>query len=180
PFTTLDVATGSADLPLAMQQAASRAGLRLRAYGSDLRPDVLAEAQRYSGGSVSLLCHDALHLPFANGAFDVVTCSQTLHHFGEAEALLVLRELQRVARQAVVMSDLHRSWEVYWGARLLALALRSPMSRHDGPLSARRAYTAAEVRQLLGKAGLRGRVRRAGLAHWVAIIPGQVAPWPPE
>jgi ribosome-associated toxin RatA of RatAB toxin-antitoxin module len=41
---------------------------------------------------------DALELPFADKSFDLVTCSQTLHHFDDADAVRVIRELDRVAR----------------------------------------------------------------------------------
>jgi len=70
--------------------------------------------------------------------------------------------MDRAARLGVVVNDLVRGRVAYaavWLAtRLLA---RSPMSRHDGPLSVLRAYTPAEVRGLVVAAGLDGvRVRR--------------------
>jgi hypothetical protein len=64
-------------------------------------------------------------------------------------------------RRALVVSDLERCWPGYLGARLLARALRNPMTRHDAPASVRRAYAPAELRRLAAAAGLRGaRVAR--------------------
>ncbi len=38
---------------------------------------------------------DALALPFTDHSVDIVTCSQVLHHFADAEAILILRKLHR-------------------------------------------------------------------------------------
>jgi hypothetical protein len=58
---------------------------------------------------------------------------------------------------------------VWLTTRLLRL---HPISRHDGPLSVRRAYSAGEVARLAEKAGVRARVRRyPWLARLVAEIP---------
>jgi len=71
---------------------------------------------------------------------------------GDARALA---EMDRVARRGLVANDLFRSrvaHAVVWvTTRLLA---KSPMSRHDGPLSILRAYTPDEVASLAGRASL--------------------------
>jgi len=156
PLRVLDVATGSADVPLALRAWARRRGLALALYASDVQRGVLNVARAHAGGRVRLVCHSALALPFADCAFDIVICAQALHHFEPPEAAPLLRELARAARHAVVVCDLARSRRALWGARALALTQRSPVSRHDGPLSARRAYTVAEARALAGAAGLVG------------------------
>src|SRR5690606_13028054 len=74
----------------------------------------------------------------------------------------VLRELGRVAR-AVVINDLERNWQNHVGAQVLARTLwaRNPLTRHDGPLSVLRSFTAAELASLAHGAGLQDvRVRR--------------------
>ena len=55
-------------------------------------------------------CADAMALPFPDGSIDIVTCSQVLHHFDGPEADRLLQECTRVARTAVVIGDLRRSW----------------------------------------------------------------------
>jgi len=58
----------------------------------------------------------------------------------------VLRELQRVARLRVIVSDLRRSWLAAAGIWLASFPLRfHPISRHDGVLSVLRGFTAAEL-----------------------------------
>jgi hypothetical protein len=93
---------------------------------------------------------------------DIAISALTLHHLEPAAATAYLAAMDGVARVGVVVNDLARSrvaWALVWLAtRLLALGR---MSRHDGPLSVRRAYTADEVRGLCARAGLEGvTVRR--------------------
>jgi hypothetical protein len=107
----------------------------------------------------------------------VVTCAQALHHFDPPDAAALLRELARAAGRALVVSDLRRSWLAYLGARALAPVQRSAMSRHDGPLSALRAYTPAEARRLCAGAGLEGAVVRPDGAFRLLIVWRRLQPW---
>lgn len=170
PLTLLDVATGSGDVPLALRNWATRHKVPLHTYASDVLKRILDEAQRYTAGTMPLICHDALNLPFADNTFDIITCVQALHHFRPQDAVVLLRELARGARHAVVVSDLRRSWNAYWGARMVSVGLRSYLSRHDGPLSALRAYTPAEACQLIDMAGLNAHVSSDGLFRLAITI----------
>lgn len=158
-YALLDVATGSADVPLAVLAWARRTGRRVRVTATDVHAATLAEAARRVAGhpGISVEPADALRLPYPDGAFDAAMLCTALHHFDrEEDALLVLRELARVSRIGVVVSDLRRTRAALLGARLLAATRwRShPITRHDGPLSVRRAFTAAELRGLAERAGL--------------------------
>ena len=66
-----------------------------RRTGIDLSPSMLARARRRLGDSVTLLQGAAEQLPFSNGSFDIVLCTEVLEHTVAPE--LVLRELVRVA-----------------------------------------------------------------------------------
>jgi 2-polyprenyl-3-methyl-5-hydroxy-6-metoxy-1,4-benzoquinol methylase len=165
-YSILDVATGSADFPVALVGWARRAGLGLRVVATDLHPATLSEARRRTADipEVEVQAADALHLPFDDGAFDVTLLSTALHHFDHrADAVMVLREMARVSRIGIIVNDLRRSLPALIGARLLAATVwrRHPITRHDGPLSVRRAYSAGELRELADAAGLAGaRVHR--------------------
>lgn len=174
--TLLDVATGSADVPLAVRGWARHQGLSLRVFASDVRQAVVHEARRFTNGAVPLICHDALCLPFADRSFDLITCAQTLHHLDPPDALRMLAELARVARRAVIISDLRRSWLAYVGAHLVGLLQQSAMSRHDGPLSILRAYTPVEMRQLAQQVGLPFRIFPYSSFRSVLIIEPVLVP----
>jgi SAM-dependent methyltransferase len=154
----LDVGTGSADIPLDLDARARRRGLQLHIVATDLHPQMRDIALRRVAGrpSISIGAADALALPYADDAFDVVLLSLTLHHFEHADQVRALREAARVARRAVLVNELERCRANYWGARLLA-ATRwrgNRLTRHDGPLSVLRAFTRDELRDLAASAGL--------------------------
>lgn len=159
PVTILDVATGAGGLPRAIERWARRRGQAVKLLASDVDRGVVAIARemlRLPG--IDLIQHNALQMPFGNRSVDIVTCTFALHHFAWEAAIALLREMERVARRGVVVSDLRRSYAGYWGARLLALGPANRLSRHDGPLSVLRAYTPAEARVLVDTAGIRAEV----------------------
>jgi SAM-dependent methyltransferase len=159
PRRILDVATGSADVPLAIVRRARRRGHAAAVVATDLHPTTLELARAHAAGepAVRVEAADALSLPYPDGAFDAAICCTALHHFdARADVLRVLRELHRVSRVGLVVSDLRRSRPALVGTRLLAATVwrRHPVTRHDGPLSIRRAFTPAELLDLARAAGL--------------------------
>ena len=174
-WRVLDVATGSADIPLALAAWARSRGMRLHVVATDSHPTTLDLAREHTSADpdVSVEAADALALPYADGAFDVALCSTALHHFDvEDEAVRVLRELDRVSRVGVIVNDLARSLPALAGARLLAATVwrTHPVTRHDGPLSVRRAFTPAELRRLARAAGLGNATVRAHFPFRVALV----------
>jgi len=157
--TLLDVGTGLGDIAARMRDAAQRAGLPLATIGLDAAPS-LARASREHVDLV--VCGDALALPLADRSVDVVLCSQLLHHFEHADALRLVRELDRVARSRVVVSDLRRSIVAAAGLWLASFPLRfHRVSRHDGVVSVLRGFTPVELSTLVREAvGVSPSVRR--------------------
>ena len=172
----LDVGTGGADVPVALLADARRRGRSWRVVALDSRPEILSAARIARPGldavpGLALEIGDGRRLAAADGSFDIVHCSLVLHHLDPPEALLLLREMGRVARLGIVVNDLARS-AVHWRlARLLvAIGTRNAFTRHDGPLSVRRAYTRSEARVLIAEAGLEPVAEVGGLlGHRFAI-----------
>lgn len=156
----LDIGTGNGETLQELGRWARRRGAEWSAVA--VESSARAAALARSGG-VRAVRADALRLPFPSDAFDVALCTLTLHHFGDEEAVLLLREMARVTSTAVLVNDLERTPPNYWGARLLAATAwrGNRITRHDGPLSVLRSFTAPELASLGRRAGLRDvRVRR--------------------
>lgn len=173
PLTVLDVATGSADIPHAVARWARRRGVSARIVALDHSAQILAVARREIRGrpEIALVRGDARALPFPDRTVDIVLCGLTLHHFTEVEAARVLREIDRVAREAFVVHDLLRSWRAYAGAWLQTrLQTRNRLSRHDGPLSVLRSFTLPEIRAVVALAGVGGVEIRAHPLFRVALV----------
>ena len=161
--TLLDVGTGTGDVPGDLNGLARQRGVTLASVGVDGRLELVRQGTQ--ARLLAGVCADALHLPFAPRSFDVVVASQLLHHFAMEDAVAVLRELDRVARRRVVISDLRRSWVAVGGLWLVSFPLRfHKVSRHDGVLSILRGFEAPELSAMIRAAtGVVPRVRnRAG------------------
>ncbi len=90
PRNVLDIATGTGDLALALQQALPE----LSICGVDFCRPMLEIAQQR--GLQNVLEADALHMPFADKSFDAATCAFGLRNMADYAA--ALREFHRVIR----------------------------------------------------------------------------------
>jgi SAM-dependent methyltransferase len=154
----LDVGTGAGDMPIAF----ARRGWQVVAV--DVNPHVLgvARAGLAAVPGVEVVEADALALPLEDGSVDVAHCSLLVHHLAPEEAVAALREMRRVCRRGVVVNDLRRGILPLAATWMTVMALgRSHVTRADGPVSARRAYTLHELDLLLAEAGLTPRWRSA-------------------
>jgi SAM-dependent methyltransferase len=158
----LDVGTGTGDIPAAARKAASERGVALTTIGLDLSA---ALVDRHRSRNNYVVRADALRLPFRDRSIDVVLCSQVLHHFDGARAAILLREMDRVARVRVVVSDIRRSRVAAAGIWIASFLLGfHPVSRHDGVVSVLLGFVPDELADLLQVAtGDRPRVSRRPL-----------------
>ncbi len=156
-ITVVDVGTGAGDIPRALVRWARRAGRRIRVLALDRDFPTLRVARRFVAGypEISLVQGDALALPLRPAGADIVISALTLHHLDGEAAVRYFTELDAGARAGFIVNDLERgrlAYSLVWlTTRIL---VRSRMTRHDGPVSVLRAYTAGEVRRLCEKAGL--------------------------
>jgi ubiquinone/menaquinone biosynthesis C-methylase UbiE len=155
--TILDLATGAADIPLAIARRAERDGRPVRIVASDASDAILDLARANVAGhpAIETARLDARAVDLPDDAVDIAICSLSLHHFPPVEAIRVLREMHRVARTGLILNDLRRS-RAGWVAALVAarLTTRNRLTRNDAPLSVLRAYTPAELAGLLDRAGI--------------------------
>ena len=184
PARVLDVGTGNGYGAIAVARWARHHRREVHITASDAQGRVLDVARRHTAAYPEIRVEpaDALSLPYPDGAFHAVLLTLTFHHFENGEALRVLRELARVARLGIIVSDLDRSWANYLGARFLGLTLwaRNPLTRHDGPLSVLRAYTAPELLALAQRAGLGSpRIHRRLFQRLVLLAGGCTTLSPP-
>jgi ubiquinone/menaquinone biosynthesis C-methylase UbiE len=126
----------------------------------DSRPEVVAAATEAWPAlsaieGLSIAVADGRALPYGDASFDVTHASLVLHHLEPPDAIAFLGELRRVARRGVVVNDLARSRLSVTGAWVVShLFTTNRYTRSDASLSARRAYTLEEARDLVREAGL--------------------------
>lgn len=183
----LDLATGVGDYLECFVRWGARQGVTVEAVGLDVNPATVAYARSSLDGALPpalrprahLIEGNALALPFEDGAFDVCHTALFTHHLDNTQVVALLREMDRVARHGLVVNDLHRHPLAYYGIVAIGAAMPvSPMFRHDGPVSVRRAFTREELDVLARRAGLAAyRLRWHWAFRWTlsTIDPGPPA-----
>jgi len=168
-LSLLDLGTGLGDLPQVAARWGAARGIRLVPVGLELNR-VAATLASAGGVPTALACAGAP--PIRDKSVDVVLVSQVAHHLTRASVVDLLQTCDRLARRAAIVADLRRSSiapPAFWcGARLLAF---DAVTVADGITSIRRGFSRAEMRSLMARAGLKGRVdRRPGfrlVATWL-------------
>ena len=167
----LDVGCGSGDVARALSAEARNRGRSLQIVCVDRSLAVLdiARLRASDDPQIRFTYADATALPFPDRSFDVATCSLTLHHFAPSEAVAALRELRRVSRITPLVCDLRRTVFAYLAAVAFAkFYAQNQLTKHDAPLSARRAYTPREALELAAAAGW--SAPRVSLLPWERMM----------
>jgi ubiquinone/menaquinone biosynthesis C-methylase UbiE len=147
PVSVLDVGSGGGGCARLLARWGERNGVPVRVTALDLHPVACRiAAETAARGRISVVRADGRRLPFADRAFHFAHCALFLHHFSDREILEVLAEMRRVSSDGVVVNDLERHPVAFHAIRVLArLFSKSPLVRHDGPVSVRRGFRAADV-----------------------------------
>jgi 2-polyprenyl-3-methyl-5-hydroxy-6-metoxy-1,4-benzoquinol methylase len=169
----VDVGGGQGAFAIAVVRWARRRGRSVRVLVVDTDATALATARRRTAAAypeIALVQADAAALPLRG--MDVAVATLILHHLERAAVVDCLAQMAKAASLSVV-NDLLRTRAslvlVWLATRVLRL---HPVSRHDGPLSVRRAYSPAELAVLAARAGVRARIRRY---PWLARVVAEIA-----
>ena len=154
----LDLATGSADHPIAIAKFARSVGRNVRITAIERNPVTLSIARERSAPyqEISVEEGDVLSMNWSAARYDIVLCSLAVHHFTREDAVRILGAMQKVARVGFVVNDLNRSWPAAWTAWLYThLTTRNPMTLNDSYVSVLRAFTPEELLEIAKEAGIR-------------------------
>lgn len=173
-LSILDVACGAGDLAIGLTHRARRAGLAVSVHGCDISATAVAHARARAikrGSDATFFLHDVLAQDLSQ-SYDVIVCSLFLHHLDEGTAVRLLRGLAASARSLLIVTDLDRSrlgLALAWvGTRLLT---RSPVVHVDSLRSVRAAFTQAETRALVKRAGLtRSHITSIWPCRWRLVV----------
>jgi 2-polyprenyl-3-methyl-5-hydroxy-6-metoxy-1,4-benzoquinol methylase len=151
----VDLATGSGDIPRLIVDYARKISARVEIDALDRQPATLEIARRLSADYPEISYREANILEWNSvEAYDVALCTLALHHFSNEDAVRLLRRCCQLSKRYVLVSDLRRSFSLIAGVYLLtALIFREPMTRYDARLSALRAFSFSEMRDLALLAG---------------------------
>jgi hypothetical protein len=174
PATIVDVGGGRGDFALRLVARAHERDRSIRVIVVDRDATAAALARRHCAHvpEITVVQGDATALPLRERGVDVAVSVLTLHHLDVDGAATMLAEMRAASRDALIVVDLPRR-RLAWLAVWLTTRLQRchPVSRHDGPLSVRRAYSVDELRTLADKARLANvTVRRFPLLLRVVLV----------
>lgn len=157
-FSILDIASGSCDVPLAVLDAAQERGFDAHAFALEYwhRHLAMFRSDWKDRPNLQPVCADAFCAPFADRAFDFVTCSLFFHHLTEDRAIALLSQMNCWARHAIIVSDLERHPVPYYFFRAFSRFFTlSPVSRVDGEISLRQSFRRKELECIAERSGLK-------------------------
>jgi len=154
-YRILDLATGAADVPRTMIDWARSRDIKLEIDAVDANVSTLQIAKGLSAAypEIRFVSADVLTYDSAN-TYDLVCCSLALHHFSEEDAVALLRRCRELSHRFVLVADLERSAATTLGIWAVTEFIYSDaMTKSDGRLSARRAFSFDEMQALAETAG---------------------------
>ncbi len=157
PMSILDVATGSADQPVAVAKFARKLAIPVKIHAIDINLKMLRFAREMTRRYPEIVftqC-DVLALPFRENSFDLVINSLSLHHFSWEKAVAILNAMYRISRRGIIVNDLHRSRVAHATIFILTrLLTKNRLTRYDAPVSVMNAFTPSEFSALAQEAGI--------------------------
>ncbi len=157
PTRIIDLASGHAGFAIALAQMAAEQGVDLDITATDLKREYLdlgaARAQQL-GLDMRFEVQDALDLSnLEPGSFDIVCCTQSIHHFPPGMVAVMFASAARLAKSAVYFIDGCRTFVKAGPLYGICRAhFRDPILAHDAWVSCRRFFVPEEL-ALLGGLG---------------------------
>jgi len=163
--SVLDLGSGHGAFPIRLAERGRLGRHQLRVVGSDLSPTYVDEARQNAARrrvDVDFRVVDALALDRLDEKFDVLTCTQTVHHFPPELLARMMVSARRHARRGVLFFDAQRSAFNALGVAALGTLVSGgdSMFIHDAVVSIRRMYGPGEL-ELLARCAPGGEVFRA-------------------
>jgi 2-polyprenyl-3-methyl-5-hydroxy-6-metoxy-1,4-benzoquinol methylase len=127
--------------------------------------------------NVSFTLSPSAELNYPPASFDIVTSTLVCHHLDDESLVKMIKRSVQIAKQAVILNDLHRHPLALAGfAALVPFLFPNRLVWHDGLLSIRKSFTRTDWEGLLKKAEIPPH-RYSITWHWpfrwiVKIMPG--------
>ncbi len=134
----------------------------MKFMGLDISPEAITLAQQelQTWKKLKLAAQvsfklESLDWEIPENSVDLVLSTLVCHHLTEEALVSFLQKTLAIARQAVIINDLHRHPLAYWSYRLMSpLLFKNRLITHDGLISICRGFIRSDWQDLLRKAGI--------------------------
>jgi 2-polyprenyl-3-methyl-5-hydroxy-6-metoxy-1,4-benzoquinol methylase len=173
-FTIADLGCGGGDMLRLIDRWAKRKNLNVELMGIDANPNIIKYAINSAPRSdnISFYTLDIFSQEFRKLKFDIVIGTLFFHHFSDAALIRFFSDLRQQVRLGIIINDIHRHFLAYYSILWLTkLFSKSSMVRNDAPLSVRRAFSRAELHDILVKAGYSNfQIKWKWAFRWEVIV----------
>ena len=156
-YNIIDIGCGGGDSLKAIAAWSIDKNIKINLTGIDLKQDCIDYAKSNCKEYVELQfrCDDFRNAFSVENAIDVVHASLFCHHFTENNLVEFVRMCSDNGA-IFIINDLERNPFAYYSIKLLTLLFsKSPLVKHDAPLSVLRGFRKAEWDSILQKAGIK-------------------------
>ena len=169
-----DVGCGSGDLLKRIRRMTEKRNIEAELTGFDANENVVNYAIAHTPESCRIQ-YEAVNIfsdQFKARRFDIVTGTLFFHHFNNDQLSAFFQSLRNQVSVGIVINDIHRHWFAYHAIKILTrIFSRSPMVKHDAPVSVLRAFKKADLLEILQRAGLRDyRIKWCWAFRWQVIV----------
>lgn len=158
PLRILDAGSGGGDMLRRVLALARRLrgddSSSVELTGVDLNPWAKQSAEHHAPSPIRHVTGSIFDFT-TEPAPDLIICSLFTHHLDDDQVVDFLRWIDDRAQQGWFINDLHRHAVPYYFIKCATrLCSRNRLIRHDAAVSVARAFTAADWRRLLARAGI--------------------------
>lgn len=135
PQSVLDIGCGGGGFTRRLAQFFKKA----QVLGIDLSASAIDYAQKQKLDNLEYQVVEGL--PFEANTFDLITSTLVCHHIPDDELVPFLKQVYRMAKQTVVINDLHRHRIAIAAFYVVSrLFFRNRLVKHDGILSIKKSF----------------------------------------
>lgn len=173
-YVLADLGCGSGDILRRIRTLMNKRNIDASLTGFDANPNVIkfAVAETPASCRIEFEAMNIFSEEFRSRRFDIVTATLFFHHFTSSELIGFFKGLKEQVSMAMIINDIHRHWFAYYAIKWLTrIFSRSEMVKHDAAVSVARAFTKAELENILRQAGLRRfRIKWCWAFRWQVIV----------
>ena len=141
PNSILDVGCGGGQFTILLGKSYPKA----KVEGVDISYEAITFAksrlEEKAQHNVTFTHSSSPELDYAPDSFDAVTATLVCHHLNDEDLITFLKSSYRIAKQSIVINDLHRHPAAYYSFSLISrLLFPNRLIHHDGLLSIKRSF----------------------------------------
>lgn len=155
-LSVIDIGSGGGDMLRRLWKLSVRTKRMLALTGVDLNPwsKKSAELSTPPDATITFETANLFSLPPDRQA-DFIISSLFTHHLTKEECIDFIKWMDKHAKRAWFINDLHRNWLPFWFIKYTTrIFFKNRLIRHDAPVSVARAFTTADWRLYLAEAGI--------------------------